>query len=357
MTWPGFTTKRLCAALGLLATFAVAAWAQTPPSPPTVELAAPPPAPSPCPPGWLGLLGIYGAGDNVVMILERDGALEAGVTRGHFYALEGLGPDQFRFPNEGPLAARRVAFTRDASGRAVSLRLDEVLLPRDAAADGVVPRVRPARPVGDLIREAHAALPPAEPAPPLPSDLADVTALDPSIRVHLRYASDQNPVGEPLLKASRALLQRPAAEALVRAHRALARQGLGLVVRDAYHPWWVTKVVWEASPSEVRRFLADPADGSGYNRGTAVDAALFRRADGRVLELPSRYGEMSLRTYGSFPGGTSEQRWRRDLLQEAMEAAGFTAEASQWWRYDYPEGRRYPILNVAPDGQGGAGRP
>ena len=45
MTRSGFTTKRLGAALGLLATFAVAAWAQAPPSPPTVELAAPPPAP------------------------------------------------------------------------------------------------------------------------------------------------------------------------------------------------------------------------------------------------------------------------------------------------------------------------
>jgi hypothetical protein len=37
-------------------------------------IVAPTPAPSPCPPDWLGLLGIYAAGDSVLLILERDGA-------------------------------------------------------------------------------------------------------------------------------------------------------------------------------------------------------------------------------------------------------------------------------------------
>ena len=308
------------------------------------------PAPAPCPPGWLGLLGVYGAGENLLMILERDGTLEGMVRGGRFYTLEVVGPDKFRFPNAGRLASRNVVFTRDASGKATSLKLDEALLPRDPSSDGAVPRVKPARPVKDLVREARAASPPAEPPAPLPSDLVDVTTLDPSIRVDLRYAGDDNVVGEELLETSRAFLQRPAAEELVRAHRALARQGYGLVVRDAYRPWWVTKVVWDATPPEVRRFLADPADGSGYNRGTTVDVGLYRLADGAIVGLPSPYGEMSVRAYRDFPGGTSEQRWHRDLLLEAMEAQDFSAQATQWWRYDLAEGRRYPILNLPFEG-------
>ena len=339
--------RRVAGVVLAQAALASLALAQAPVTSPVTEV-----APAPCPPEWLGLLGMYGAGDNILMILERDGALEGMVKGGRFYALEVLGPDKFRFPNVGRLAASNVAFTRAASGKAVALRLDEALLPRDPTSDGVVPRVKLARPLADFVREARAASPPTEPAPPLPSDLVEVTVLDPTIRVDLRYASDENVVGEELLKTSRAFLQRPAAEALVRAHRALAPQGYGLVVRDAYHPWWVTKVVWEATPPEVRRFLGDPADGSGYNRGTTVDVGLFRLADRRVLDLPSRYGEMSLRSYLDFPGGTSEQRWYRDLLLEVMEAAGLSSLASQWWRYDLPEGRKYPILNVAPDEQG-----
>ena len=326
------------------------ALAQAPATPPVAEaVAVPTPAPSPCPPGWLGLLGIYGAGDGVLLILERDGALEGMVKGGRFYVLEVLGPDKFRFPNAGRLASRNVAFTRDASGKALSLKLDAAILPRDPMSDGVVPRFRPTRPVKDLIREARAASPPTEPPAPLPSDLVDVTALDPSVRVDLRYAGEDNPVGEELLKASRAFLQRPAAEALVRVHRALARQGYGLVVRDAYHPWWLTKLVWEATPPEVRRFLGDPPDGSGYNRGTTVDVGLYRLADRQIVEMPSLDGEMSVRAYTDFAGGTSEQRWQRDLLLQAMETDDFFSLRSQWWRYDFPEGRRYPILNVAPD--------
>jgi D-alanyl-D-alanine dipeptidase len=109
-------------------------------------------------------------------------------------------------------------------------------------------------------------------------------------------------------------------------------------------------VVWDATPPEVRRFLADPADGSGYNRGTTVEVGLYRLADRRIVELPSLYGEMSVRAYGDFPGGTSEQRWHRDLLLEAMETQDFSALATQWWRYDLPEGRRYPILNLPFEG-------
>lgn len=310
---------------------------------------APPSAPAPCPPEWRGLLGTYGSGDGVLLVLERNGTLEAMVRGGRFYALEALGPDRFRFPNAGRLAYRPVVFDRDASGKAVSLKLAEAILPRDSVSEGVVPRVKRARPLEDLIREARAASPPAEPPSLLPSDLVNVTGLDPSIQVDLRYAGDENVLGEKVLETSRALLQRPAAEALVRVHRALAPLGYGLVVRDAYHPWWVTKLVWEATPLEVRRFLADPADGSGYNRGTTVDVGLFRLADRRVVDVPSVYGEMSVRAYTDFPGGTSEQRWYRDLLLEVMEKDEFWSLRSQWWRYDFTEGRRYPILNIVPD--------
>jgi D-alanyl-D-alanine dipeptidase len=308
----------------------------------------PTPPPAPCPPDWLGLLGIYGAGDGVLLVLERDGALEAMVKGGRFYALEVLGKDRFRFPNVGRLAARNVVFSRDASGKAVSLRLDEALLPRDPSSDGNVLRFAPVLPLDEAVRSARAASPPAEPPPPLASDLVDLARLDPSIRADLRYADDDNEVGRPLIEASRALLQRPAAEALVRAHRSLAKQGYGIAVLDAYHPWWVTKALWDAAPAGVRRSLADPADGSGYNRGTTVDVGIFRLSDRKVCDLTSSYREMSVRSYTDFPGGTSEQRWCRDLLVEVMETENFQSLRSQWWRYDWPEGRKYPILNLDP---------
>jgi D-alanyl-D-alanine dipeptidase len=309
---------------------------------------APTPAPDPCRPEWRGLLGIYGSGPQLIMILEREGTLEAAVQRGHFYTLEAIGPDRFRFPSSGRFASRNVAFSRDASGKAVALRLDEALVPRDPAADGILLRVSPSRPIDELVREAKAASPPRDPAATLRSDLVDVGGLDPSIRVDLRYAGDQNAVGGRVLGASRAFLQRPAAEALVRIHRGLKPKGFGLVVHDAFHPWWITRLVWDAAPPELRRFLDDPARGSGYNRGTTVDVGLYRLADGRAVEMPSLYAEVSLRAYKDFPGGTSEERWHRDLLVEAIEAEDFTVAATQWWRCEFADGDRFPVLDELP---------
>jgi hypothetical protein len=39
-----------------------------------------------------------------------------------------------------------------------------------------------------------------------------------------------------------------AAEALVRVERSLAGEGYGLLVYDAYRPWYVTRVFWDAMP-------------------------------------------------------------------------------------------------------------
>ncbi|MCP6352218.1 D-alanyl-D-alanine carboxypeptidase family protein, partial [Klebsiella pneumoniae] len=83
--------------------------------------------------------------------------------------------------------------------------------------------------------------------------------------------SDNNFMGTRFYAQPRAFLQRPAAEALVAARRQLANQGYGLRIHDAYRPWYVTKMFWEATPEEMRHFVANPDRGSRHNRGCAVD--------------------------------------------------------------------------------------
>jgi D-alanyl-D-alanine dipeptidase len=217
-------------------------------------------------------------------------------------------------------------------------------------------RVKPARPVAALTKAALAASPPHEAGSLLAPDLVDLATLDPGIKLDIRYATGNNFLGTPVYQEARAFLQRPAAEALARAHRRLAEQGFGLLIHDAYRPWYVTKVFWEATPEQKRVFVADPAQGSRHNRGCAVDLTLYRLADGRAVEMPGVYDEMSERSYPGFPGGTSEQRWRRELLRAAMEEEGFTVYDAEWWHFDYRDWRRYPILNLTFDRLSTAGR-
>jgi D-alanyl-D-alanine dipeptidase len=207
-------------------------------------------------------------------------------------------------------------------------------------------RITPLRPVAELRAAALAATPPAEPGPFRPADLVDLTTLDPTLRLDIRYATPDNFLGTPVYEEARAFLQRPAAEALLRAHRALRESGYGLLVHDAYRPWWVTKVFWDATPEDKRDFVADPAKGSRHNRGCAVDLTLYRLADGRPVDMPSLYDEMTERASPGYPGGTADQRRHRDLLRSTMEREGFTVFESEWWHFDYRDWREYPILNV-----------
>jgi D-alanyl-D-alanine dipeptidase len=207
-------------------------------------------------------------------------------------------------------------------------------------------RIVPSRPVGTLLRESLTARPPVEGPGLLAADLVDVQALDTTIRLDVRYATALNFLGEPVYASARAYLQRPAALAVVRAHRRLAAAGYGLLIHDAYRPWHISWVFWEATPDSLRRFVADPAQGSRHNRGAAVDLTLYDLATGQPVTMPSGYDEFSPRAHPEYPGGTSRQRRDRDLLRTAMEAEGFHVYEYEWWHFDFDGWERYPILNL-----------
>jgi zinc D-Ala-D-Ala dipeptidase len=141
-------------------------------------------------------------------------------------------------------------------------------------------------------------------------------------------------------------MQRPAAEALVRVQRALASEGYALLVYDAYRPWYITKLFWDATPVAQHRFVADPAQGSRHNRGCAVDLTLYDLKGRHELEMPSLYDEQSERAYPGYAGGSAEARRLRDLLRRHMEAEGFTVYEFEWWHFDYRDWNSYAIQNV-----------
>jgi D-alanyl-D-alanine dipeptidase len=207
-------------------------------------------------------------------------------------------------------------------------------------------RITPARPVAELRAEALAAQPPREQGDFLRSDLVDVAKLDPRIKLDIRYATSDDFLSAPVYTSARAFLQRPAAEALLRAHRDLMKKGYGLAIFDAYRPWYVTKIFWDATPPGKRQFVADPAQGSRHNRGCAVDVTLYDLRTGREAPMTSAYDEMSERAYPNYRGGTRDQRQHRQTLRAAMEKRGFTVYDTEWWHFDYRDWPRYAIQNI-----------
>jgi zinc D-Ala-D-Ala dipeptidase len=218
--------------------------------------------------------------------------------------------------------------------------------PDRASDSNEVFRVKPVRPVAELTPIALASTPPSESGTFRPANLVELTVLDPTIKLDIRYATTRNFLGTPIYSQARAFLQRPAAEALVRVQQSLAPEGYGLLVYDAYRPWYVTKIFWDAMPPELHKFVADPAEGSRHNRGCAVDLTLYDLRTGRAVSMPSLYDEATERAYPNYTGGTAEQRRLRDLLRRRMEAEGFSVYEFEWWHFDYRDWKAYAIENV-----------
>ncbi|MDP2956178.1 MAG: M15 family metallopeptidase [Longimicrobiales bacterium] len=317
----------------------LAACADEAPRTPSAEQPLPPPPAS----SSAALVGEYSDGADTLSVLERDGALWLLPWGGGESALTPTSDSTFSVP--GPLEAVRVAAGAGGASSLVAGARTYARLTLGAEGGGTF-RITPLRPPAELLSEALAAAPPAEEGDFLDADLVELVTLDPTIRLDVRYASTNNFMGEVFYSEARAFLQRPAAEALVRAHRWLGERGYGLLIHDGYRPWYVTKMFWEATPEPLRIFVADPAQGSRHNRGCAVDLTLYAQATGEPVEMPGGYDEMSPRSFPTYRGGTSRQRWHRELLRQAMEAQGFTVYEAEWWHFDYADWRRYRIGNL-----------
>jgi CubicO group peptidase (beta-lactamase class C family)/D-alanyl-D-alanine dipeptidase len=307
--------------------------------------------PSPPPARWQGLIGEYGWDHNVLYVLEREGRLHALIEWFFLYPLEEISEDVYAFPDWGLYHGERLVFDRAANGRATSVEAASVRFERrDVGTEaGGTFRIEPVRPVSELRAEALAASPPEESGTFRESELVEVTSLEPGIRLDMRYASTNNFMSSVFYDEERLFLQRPAAEGVARAHRALASHGYGLLLHDGYRPWYVTRMFWDATPESEKVFVADPAGGSRHNRGSAIDLNLYDLRTGEPVDMVGTYDEFSPRSFPDYPGGTSRQRWQRDLLRRTMEAEGFSVYEAEWWHFDHGDWREYAIQNATFD--------
>jgi D-alanyl-D-alanine dipeptidase len=179
------------------------------------------------------------------------------------------------------------------------------------------------------------------------SDLVELMKLDSTFKLDIRYATINNFTKQIVYPSAQAFLQRPAAEALVRVNKKLKKLGLGLLIFDGYRPWQSTKLFWDITPDENKKFVADPAKGSKHNRGCAIDLSLYDLKTGKEIPMPGEYDEMSDRSNPNYTGGSLEQKKMRDLLRKMMEEEKFNVYEFEWWHFDYFDWQSYRIENSA----------
>lgn len=175
--------------------------------------------------------------------------------------------------------------------------------------------------------------------------MTELKSLMPTVIYDLRYATKNNFTKEQLYKSGKkTFLRLPVAKALKNVQEELGGKGLGLKIFDAYRPYSITKKMWNLIHDE--RYVANPSNGSGHNRGLAVDLTLINLADGKELPMGTGFDNFTDSAHHSFKNLPAAILQNRKLLKEIMEKFGFKPLETEWWHYSWPNNRNYEVLDI-----------
>ena len=118
-----------------------------------------------------------------------------------------------------------------------------------------------------------------------------LTSYVPNVKTDLKYSTTLNFTEKILYTNPLPYLRLPAARALQKVQQDLNAKGIGLKIFDAYRPYSVTKEMWRVVPDD--RYAANPAKGSGHNRGVAVDLTLIYLNSGIELLMPTPFDDFT----------------------------------------------------------------
>lgn len=177
--------------------------------------------------------------------------------------------------------------------------------------------------------------------------LIELKEIIPYLRYDLKYASNQNFTGKRVYpkNTQSTYLVKEAAQSLKNIAKELEAKNLGLLIWDAYRPYRATVKFWKMIHDE--RYVANPAKGSGHNRGIAVDLTLYEISTGELLEMPTGFDNFSDTAHHDFMMLAEKKIMNRQLLKNTMEKHGFKSLETEWWHYAWPNDRNYPIMNIS----------
>jgi D-alanyl-D-alanine dipeptidase len=176
--------------------------------------------------------------------------------------------------------------------------------------------------------------------------MVEVKTMVPGIVYDLRYASTNNFMHRRMYPEGTNItfLRLPAAAALSKVQSELNEKGLGLKIFDAYRPYAVTVKFWELVKDE--RYVANPAKGSGHNRGIAVDLTIIDLHSGEELNMGTGFDNFTDSAHHTFKNLPANIQQNRDLLKSTMEKYGFKEFETEWWHYFLANGDRFEVLDL-----------
>lgn len=177
--------------------------------------------------------------------------------------------------------------------------------------------------------------------------LVNIQEIDADILVDLKYSTTDNFVEKDVYGCiSNCYLQKRPAEMLSDANHLLQRKNPNyrLLVYDGGRPLSIQKILWNSltqySPKQRATYVANPAQGSIHNYGSAVDLTIAT-SDGTPLDMGTKYDYFGELAYPKKEGYflkigklTKQQIANRTLLRNVMKASGYMPIEYEWWHFN-----------------------
>lgn len=175
-------------------------------------------------------------------------------------------------------------------------------------------------------------------------ELIELKELIPDLVLDLRYNTTNNFVHQKLYSTDVCLISRAVAERLVPVQDSLRKLNLGLKIFDGYRPRAIQWLMWEIFPNPI--YVADPANGSKHNRGSAVDLTIVNLTTGQELNMGTDFDYFGPEAGHDYTGFPPEILHNRIFLKTIMQnVGGLTSYTAEWWHYEYVTANLYPLLD------------
>ena len=189
---------------------------------------------------------------------------------------------------------------------------------------------------------------PTQPSEPGESDFVLITDYIPSAKVALPYATTDNFTGTRIYDFTDAYLRYGTVKKLQKVSALLEKQGIGLIIWDAFRPVTAQQKLWDVFPDP--NYVSSPTTGRRTHcRGNTVDISLYDLNTGRELTMPTAFDNFTDLADRDYSDCSPEAAENARLLEQLMEKQGFKPYVNEWWHFedetDYPiEGDFDPVI-------------
>ncbi|MBN1499105.1 MAG: M15 family metallopeptidase [Spirochaetes bacterium] len=195
-----------------------------------------------------------------------------------------------------------------------------------------MPSVLPAEEISDIEKDL------------IRNGLVNIQSIDPTIKVELKYSTEDNFLGEDVYgDLTNCYLQKEAAVKLAKAQKFLKEKfpEYSLIVYDGVRPRRIQYKMWDIVKGTAQQgYVANPAYGSIHNYGSAVDLSIVD-GEGKELDMGTPFdyfGDLAQPRYEKkfLKEGklNALQIKNRELLRDVMTKAGFIYISNEWWHFN-----------------------